>query len=131
MLSSSLGAVPLLPAGFLVAASASLERQVGALQNALAASRSQVRRLEGEFAGSSADQEDLRRRVLRLERDLLAAEVLSTIPPLDPSPGSRLTPVADVPYSLVGAAGFSATLPPRRSRARADGMCPPLACISN
>ena len=85
-----------------MAASASLERQVRTLQSALVASRGQVRQLEGELARNSAGYEGLRRRVLRLERDLLAAGVLAAIPSRDPSPDSRLTPAADVRHSLVG-----------------------------
>ena len=131
MFSSPLDSAPLLPAGSLVAASASLERQVRTLQNALAASRGQVRRLEGELARSSVSQEGLRRHVFRLERDFLAAGVLAAIPSRDPSPGSRLGPAADVPHSLVGtaAAGVSAQLSSsRRPQAQAYGKCSPFAC---
>ena len=96
------------------------------LQSALVASKSQVRQLEGELARSSAGQEGLRRRVLRLESDLLTLGVLVAILPLDPSLGSRLMPAADVPYSLVGttAAYVSAQLPSsHRPQGQAYGKC--------
>ena len=66
-------------------ASASLECQVRTLQSALVTSRGQVHRLEGELARSSAGQEGLRRRVLRLERDLLTAGVCWCKGPLRPN----------------------------------------------
>ena len=55
--------------------------------------------------------------------------VLAAIPPRDPSPGSRLTLAADVPYSLVrtAAAGVSAQLPSsHRPRGWPYGKCSPL-----
>ena len=96
------------------------------LQSALVASRGQVRQLEGELARNSAGYEGLHRRVFRLERNLLAAGVLAAIPPRDPSPGSRLTTVADVPYSPVdtAAAGVLTQLPSsRRPRGWSYGKC--------